>query len=114
MILRSFGRPKLCTRAWWESKEHRKSRDPWSKRKASHDVYSPRQGAATIVATPEFQSDPGIVSSAILLNPNVRHDVAEEIPNREDVIWSESNWSSCSGNTSMGSLARIFRKSFPH
>ena len=32
-----------------ESKEHRKSRDPWSKRKASHDVYSPGQGAATIV-----------------------------------------------------------------
>ena len=32
-----------------ESKELRKSRDPWSKRKASHDVYSPGQGAATIV-----------------------------------------------------------------
>ena len=35
--------------------------------------------AVNIVATPEFQSDPGIVSSAILLNPKVMQDVAEEI-----------------------------------
>ena len=39
-----------------------------------------------IVATPEFRSDLWLVSSAILLNPNVTQDVAEEIQNREDVI----------------------------
>ena len=48
------------------------------------------QGVQTDVCAgvdpPEFQSDLWLVSSAILLNPNVTQDVAEEIQNREDVI----------------------------